>query len=219
MNRDFYLTAKQKNKFASGGAIQLSNKQLNNNSEKANHHVQVAMNNEGCKKHDCAMRNQKGFRLTPNHHSGGSLLSDVKKTFNKSKKLVSSGISTAGKTVSTNYNKVSKAMKKADIGGIIEQAKSAIPPEVTSTVIKAGLMASGMDEMEANVVAGSATGSLYAVDFSRDLNGQGGDAASGAVIGGIQSISSGSGFGNIMFQCMQNKNEDLVSFKTWVVVH
>lgn len=202
----FKLTAKQRNNFRNGGAVQLSHAQLNNQSRTANHDVDVHLNLAGRKKLEHAMRNNKGFRLNSEHHEGGNIFNDIKKTANK-----------AVKTVKSTYKTVNKAALKSDIGSAIQGVKNAIPKEVVSSTMKAGLMASGMDEHEADTLASSATGSLYAVDFSKSLKGQGNAALNGAATGAIQA-QTGSGFwqdvGNVAKTVASNKDVQKFALNT-----
>jgi len=130
--------------------------------------------------------------------TGGSVLSKMKSGFKKAgtdiskatKKTVDYVKNDAGTDIKSAYGEVNQFALKNDVGGKIQMVKNAIPPQVTQMLMQDALIAGGVDPVSAGVMAGSATGAVYSVDFSKSLKGQGDNALHGAIQGGAQGATS-----------------------------
>jgi hypothetical protein len=185
------ISGGQLSKLKKNQAFQLSKTQLQGQPKKGAQY-EVDLDDSHARKVKTAMRKGKGYRV-----KGGSIFSSISKGVSKAAKTVSDGVSkTASKAVkyveddladdvADTYGEVNQLALKADIGGGVEQAKKVVPKSVARSAFAAALMAGGVDETSANVMAGAAVESAYSVDFSRSLKGQGKKAGIGAGKGAI----------------------------------
>ena len=209
---DFSLTTRQKANLIAGKSVQLSHKQLTAPSPAQSHVMRMDMTGDGLNKLHHSLSKNKGFRLTAQHHTGGNIFKSISKGVKKATKSVgntiSKGVSVAGNVIKDTYSTVNKTALKQNWGGYVEAIKSAVPEKVLTEVIKGGLMATGMDEQSATVLAGSASGAVYSVEFDESLKGQGDEAVSGAIIGGV---TSGAGFLDVAKKVASNKGVQKVA--------
>ena len=125
--------------------------------------------------------------------TGGSILGKIKDSFKKAGKDLKKGAKATGDFLKNDvapdvqkaYGTVNQYALKNDWGGKIQMVKNAIPQQVTTLILTDALMAAGVDPVASGAMAGSATGALYSVDFSRSLKGQGKNAEQGALQGGL----------------------------------
>ena len=110
-----YLTKAQYNKLQRGVSFQLSSQQLHLPNDKSTHHVELHVDANLHRKHQHAVRNQKGLRFSPHEIKGGSL----KSIFKSVKKVA---------------NKVAHG---------IEQVKKVIPQSVIKGVVDTAIMVGG----------------------------------------------------------------------------
>lgn len=142
------LTAKQKTNFMKGLPIQISQKQMMGGSL-AKHQMRINLNDNGKKKVQKAMRQQKGFRLQPTEHEGGSLLGKLGKVAKKvaSNKQVQNFVIDQGMNTLDNYMSgqgIMKSLKK--VGKKV--AKVATNPNVLSAVDAIGRQAGDIYALE-----------------------------------------------------------------------
>lgn len=183
------LTAKQKSNFMKGLPIQISQKQMMGGAINAKHQMRINLNDNGKKKVQKAMRQQKGFRLQPSEHQGGSLLGKLGKAAGKTALKVASnekvqdfvidqGVNLLNqymtgkgflKSVKNTAKKAGKTIKKAaydvNLGKNVEMIKDSIPESVISTTIQGALLAGGVPPGEAEIMASGATAGLYGYSF------------------------------------------------------
>jgi hypothetical protein len=203
----------QLRKYKKGQAFQLSKDQLQGKAKKGKQH-QIDLDESHTKKLQSAARRGKGYRV-----KGGNIFNDVSKGVNKAVKTVSDTVSGASKSATKKVKGLSKAIKsvgdyvqndavdditdtygevnqfalKNDIGGKVEMAKKVVPKSAASAAIRGALVAAGMDDDAASIMADSAVGAVYSVDFGKSLKGQGKKAATGAATGAVTSaLKSGS---------------------------
>jgi hypothetical protein len=143
------LTAKQKTNFMKGLPIQISQKQMMGGSLTAKHQMRINLNDNGKKKVQKAMRQQKGFRLQPTEHEGGSLLGKLGKVAKKvaSNKQVQNFVIDQGMNALDNYMSgqgIMKSLKK--VGKKV--AKVATNPNVLSAVDAIGRQAGDIYALE-----------------------------------------------------------------------
>jgi hypothetical protein len=180
---ELFLTAKQKSNFMKGNKpIQISRKQMMGGALNATHQMRINLNDLGKKKVEKAMRQQKGFRLQPGEHEGGSLLKKLGKTALKvaSNEKVQDFVIDQGMNAYNNYmygqggflqsvkntaKKAGKTIKKAKIGKTLESVKDAIPQELVESTIKTALMSQGMSAEEADAIAAAGTSTVYGYSF------------------------------------------------------
>lgn len=121
-------------------------------------------------------------------YKGGNIFGDVKKTVNS-----------VGKSAKKGTSKAIKWTKKNDVGGKVEILKSVVPESYTREGVKLALIASGMDENQASISAGTATGALYGYDFGEKPSGKNVvGALQGGAKGGIKGATTSSKTGNGM---------------------
>lgn len=203
-NHSFLLTAKQKKSVQAGNGVQLSFVQMTDPSKVHRHPVEFQMYPLGVVKVKQAISQKKGVRLVPDQHftneyseysnddifEGGDLFKEIGSAFKSSANSVKKTANNLGKSISKEYKSLNKAALKADVGGVIEQIKQGIGKNNTQLLLQGALLATGMDETSASVMAGSATGAIYNVDFGESLKGQGDEALVGGIQGGVQSALS-----------------------------
>ena len=152
---------------------------------------------------------------------GGDIFGDISKGFKKAGKDINKGVNTATKYVKNDlgndvkkaYGEVNQTALKQDWGGKVEMVKGMIPREVLTATLGTALMSVGVvDPNIAFALANSASGSVYAVDFSKSLKGQGKAALAGADLENALSAAtskpattSGEGFGDIAKYGLVNK--------------
>jgi hypothetical protein len=199
------ISGGQLSKLKRGKVFQLSKDQLQGIPKKGKQY-QVDIDDSNMKKIEKARKGGKGYRV-----KGGNIFNDVSKGVNKAVKTVSDTVSGASKSATKKVKGLSKAISsvgdyvkndavddiedaygevnqfalKNDIGGKVEMAKKVVPKSAAQAAFSGALMAAGMDKEAADVMAASAVGAVYNVDFGKSLKGQGKKAASGAIQGGV----------------------------------
>lgn len=203
-NHSFLLTAKQKKAVQAGNGVQLSYVQMTDPSKVHRHPVDFQMYPLGVVKVKQAISQKKGVRLVPDQHfsneyneyanddvfEGGDIFKEIGSSFKSSANSVKKSANNLGKSIQKEYKSLNKAALKADVGGVIEQIKKGIGQKNTQLLIQSSLLATGMDPESASIMAGASAGSIYNVDFSTSLKGQGDEALVGSIQGGIQGALS-----------------------------
>lgn len=193
MSVNFHLTARQKANLAKNKPVQLSHQQLTGQKADAIHQMSLPMTKKGFTKMEKAIKQGKGFRINPAEHLGGDIFSSIGKSLKKGANDVGDTLSKTTKTASKGLAEFANLVDENDVGGKIEQIKSAVPKSTLKSIMKIGLVASGVDEQEADIIAGSTTGAIYENDFNKPL--QADKLASGALKGAVASSSSSSSSG------------------------
>ena len=182
----------QLKKYNLGKPFQLSKDQLNGQFFSGGSLFEIEIDDAHNKIIHRAKMAQKGLRF-----NGGSIASafnKIGKDINKSVKNTNNEINKSikntnksivktenqtGAVIVKTANDVDKWAKKVDLGGYVEDIKSAVPQSTLTTILTsalvAGAAASGNPMLiaAAPVLAASATSAFYKADFSKNLNGQG----------------------------------------------
>lgn len=146
------LTAKQKTNFMKGLPIQISQKQMMGGSL-AKHQMRINLNDNGKKKVQKAMRQQKGFRLQPTEHEGGSLLGKLGKAAGKTALKVASNKKLQDYAINEGLNLMNQHMSGQGIMKSLKKvgkkvAKVATNPNVLSAVDAIGRQAGDIYALE-----------------------------------------------------------------------
>lgn len=147
------LTAKQKTNFMKGLPIQISQKQMMGGSLTAKHQMRINLNDSGRKKVQKAMRQQKGFRLQPTEHEGGSLLGKLGKAAGKTALKVASNKKLQDYAINEGLNLMNQHMSGQGIMKSLKKvgkkvAKVATNPNVLSAVDAIGRQAGDIYALE-----------------------------------------------------------------------
>jgi hypothetical protein len=91
----------------------------------------------------------------------------IEKGINKSADTVVDGVEKTADTVVDGVETGYEWALENDVGGQFEKIKKAIPKQVIAGVIFSSLVAGGMDESQARILANTSAGGLYAYDFGK----------------------------------------------------
>lgn len=181
MSVDIQLTTRQRSNLMKNKPVQLSHQQLKGERADAVHTMTLPLTKKGMTRMNRAMKTSKGFRINPKEHLGGDIFSDIGKSVKKGVSDVGNSLKNTGKSVSSGLEEFANIVDENDVGGKIESVKSVVPKSTFKSILKVGLMASGVDETQADMIAGGTSGALYENDFNKPL--QADKLAIGAVKG------------------------------------
>ena len=181
MSVNFQLTTRQKSNLMKNKPIQLSHQQLRGEKSDAVHTMSLPITKKGMTRMNKAIKEGKGFRINPRVHIGGDIFSDIGKSVKKGVNDVGNSLKNTSKSVSSGVSEFANIVDENDVGGKIESVKSVVPKSTFKSILKVGLMASGVDETQADMIAGGTSGALYENDFNKPL--QADKLAIGAVKG------------------------------------
>lgn len=91
----------------------------------------------------------------------------IEKGINKSADTIASTVEKTADTVVDGVETGYEWALENDVGGQFEKIKKAIPKQVIAGVIFSSLVASGMDESQARILANTTAGGFYAYDFGK----------------------------------------------------
>lgn len=169
MSVNIQLTTRQKSNMMKGKPIQLSHQQLMGEKADAVHTMSIPLTKKGMTRMNRAMKTGKGFRINPKEHLGGDIFSDIGKSVKKGATQVGDALKNTGKSVSSGLTEFANIVDENDIGGKIESVKSVVPKSTFKNILKVGLVASGVDESQADLIAGGTSGAIYENDFDKPL--------------------------------------------------